>query len=104
MDGTFGSIAVMVAVMVRCVAAVAPGFAPAPGVTASFAVSTAASPAGFLRTTTLLKNRAVIVSPTLISEKRVMVLGTVMGSYVPSVFLTVSVRVAVSIASTVAVM
>ena len=38
-DGTFGSMAVIVAVMVRWAAAVAPAFAPVPGVKAAVSVS-----------------------------------------------------------------
>src|SRR3954447_26148143 len=52
-DGTFMSIAVIVAVMVRWVAAVPPGLAVEPAVTAAVSVSTSFSPGCFTRTTTL---------------------------------------------------
>ena len=52
-EGTPGSIASITAVIVRCVAAVAPGFAPVPGVTAASSLSTGASPGFFRRIVTL---------------------------------------------------
>src|SRR3954468_18387907 len=50
-DGTFGSIAVIVAVMVRCIAAVAPGFLLVALVTPALSESTAFSPGCLTRST-----------------------------------------------------
>ena len=51
MDGIFESIAVMVAVIVRCVAPVTPGLAPDEGVTAADDESTGFSPGRCTRRT-----------------------------------------------------
>ena len=91
-DEVFLSIALMVAVIVLCAAALPPGCVDCPILEPWTSAATGASPGGFNLAVTVLLYVIVTLSPTLSSSKRFAVFGTSIVSNYPSAVLRCTIR------------